>query len=110
MVEVTEKPVDLFGRVDNRGTKARGPLEFMTSATSNNLLHVHDALTVTYAGAFKTQELQYLGINYRQVLNGEGLALFVTGSDGWGDRARRSCNCCGIGPRAPISKPGSASR
>ena len=25
VVEVTEKPVDLYGRVDNRGTKARGP-------------------------------------------------------------------------------------
>jgi hemolysin activation/secretion protein len=84
VVEVTEKPVDLFGRVDNRGTKARGPLEFLTSGTSNNLLHIHDAMTVTYAGAFKTQELQYLGLNYRQVLNSEGLAFFVTGSDGWG--------------------------
>ena len=30
VVEVTEKPVDLFGRVDNRGTKARGPMQFLT--------------------------------------------------------------------------------
>jgi hemolysin activation/secretion protein len=106
VVEVTEKPVDLFGRVDNRGTKARGPMEFLTSGTSNNLLHIHDALTVTYAGAFKTQELQYLGINYRQVLNSEGLAFFVTGSDGWGRPGTQERNSCAIGPRALISKAG----
>jgi hemolysin activation/secretion protein len=84
VVEVTIKPVDAFGRMDNRGTKARGPMEFMTSATSNNLLHIHDALTVTYAGAFQTQELQYFGVNYRQVLTAEGLTAFVNGSVGYG--------------------------
>jgi len=84
VVEVEVKPVDLFGRVDNRGTKARGPNEFMTSATSNNLLHIHDALTVTYAGAFQTRELQYFGANYRQVLNSEGLTAFINGSYGYG--------------------------
>jgi len=84
VVEVVIKPADLFGRVDNRGTRARGPNEFMTSATANNLLHIHDALTVTYAGAFQTRELQYFGANYRQVLNGEGLTFFANGSYGYG--------------------------
>src|SRR5262249_52518687 len=42
VVEVTQKPVDFFARVDNRGTPARGPLEFLTSTTVNNLLHSHD--------------------------------------------------------------------
>jgi hemolysin activation/secretion protein len=84
VVEVEIKPVDLFGRVDNRGTKARGPNEFMTSVTNNNLLHIHDALTVTYAGAFQTRELQYFGANYRQVLNSEGLTAFINGSYGYG--------------------------
>ena len=42
VVEVTEKPVDLFARVDNRGTKARGPGQFMTQAVANNWLRMHE--------------------------------------------------------------------
>ena len=84
VVEVTQKPVDLFARVDNRGTPARGPMQFMTSATVNNLLHIHDALTLTYAGAFKTRELTYYGAAYRQVLTSEGLTFFANGSYGYG--------------------------
>jgi hemolysin activation/secretion protein len=84
VVEVTHKPVDFFARVDNRGTPARGPLEFLTSTTVNNLLHSHDAFTLTAAGAFKTRELQYYAANYRQVLTGEGLTYFATASYGFG--------------------------
>jgi hemolysin activation/secretion protein len=84
VVEMTLKPIDSFSRVDNRGTAARGPLEFLTSTTVNNLLHGHDALTLTAAGAFKTRELQYYAANYRQVLTGEGLTYFATASYGFG--------------------------
>ena len=45
VVEVTEKPVDFFGRIDNRGTHARGPLEYLTTVTANNWLRMHEALT-----------------------------------------------------------------
>jgi hemolysin activation/secretion protein len=84
VVEVTEKPLDYLGRVDNRGTPARGPMEFLNSATINNLLHIHDSLTLTYAGAFKTRELTYYGATYRQVLTPEGLTVFANGSYGYG--------------------------
>jgi hemolysin activation/secretion protein len=84
VVEVTVKPVDLYGRVDNRGTPARGPIEFLTTATVNNLLRIHDAFSVSYAGASKTKELQYYAANYRQVLNSEGLTAFINASYGFG--------------------------
>ena len=84
VVEVTEKPVDLLARVDNRGTQGQGPLEFMASVTINNLLRVHDAFTFTYAGPFKTEELKYIYGQYSQVLNAEGLLFFVDGSTGYG--------------------------
>src|SRR5437588_9927387 len=84
VVEVTHKPGDFFARVDNRGTPARGPLEFLTSTTVNNLLHSYDAFTLTAAGAFKTRELQYYAANYRQGLTGEGLTYFATASYGFG--------------------------
>jgi hemolysin activation/secretion protein len=84
VVEVTQKPVDFFGRVDNRGTHARGPLEFLTSVTANNWLRMHEALTLTAAGAFQTQELQFYSAIYRQVLTGEGLTFFANASYGFG--------------------------
>ena len=84
VVEVTKKPVDFFSRVDNRGTPAQGPLEFLTSPTVNNFFGGHEALTLTAAGAFKTRELQYYAANYRQVLTGEGLTYFATASYGFG--------------------------
>src|SRR5205823_632852 len=82
VVEVTLKPVDFFSRVDNRGTPARGPLEYLSSTTFNNLFGGHEALTLTAAGAFKTRELQFYGANYRQVLNPEGLTYFANAIGG----------------------------
>jgi hemolysin activation/secretion protein len=84
VVEMTLKPIDFFSRVDNRGTPARGPLEFLSSTTFNNLFGGHEALTLTAAGAFKTRELQFYAANYRQVLNPEGLTYFATASYGFG--------------------------
>jgi hemolysin activation/secretion protein len=84
VVEVTLKPIDFFSRVDNRGTPARGPLEYLSSTTFNNLFGGHEALTLTAAGAFKTRELQFYAANYRQVLNPEGLTYFATASYGFG--------------------------
>jgi hemolysin activation/secretion protein len=84
VVEVTQKPIDFFGRHDNRGTHARGPLEYLTSTSFNNLFGGHEALTLTAAGAFPTRELQYYAANYRQVLTGEGLTYFATASYGFG--------------------------
>jgi hemolysin activation/secretion protein len=80
VVEVAEKPVDLFARVDNRGTKARGPTQYLTSLNLNNLGGMHEAWTVTQAGAFQFKELQYWMVSYRQVLTSEGLTFFANNS------------------------------
>ena len=77
VVQVEEKPFDAQGEVDNRGTKARGPLEFFDSATENNLLGLHESFTLTYAAAIPLRTLEYLSGGYRQVLTSEGLSLFV---------------------------------
>ena len=77
VVEVVEKPLDAFSRVDNRGTKARGPLQYFNSINLNNLGRVHESWTLSTAGAFQVTELQYWMAGYRQVLTSEGLALFV---------------------------------
>jgi hemolysin activation/secretion protein len=84
VVEVAKKRVDAKGQIDNRGTPARGPFEFLGSATVNNLLGQHEAVTFTYAGVVPINELHYAAINYKQVLTSEGLAFFADGSDAWG--------------------------
>jgi hemolysin activation/secretion protein len=85
IVELTgQSLVDWAARVDNRGPPGQGPLEFLASVTANNLLRVHDAFTLTYAGPFKAQELKYIYGQYSQVLIPEGLTWFVDASDGWG--------------------------
>lgn len=84
VVEVEEKPIDALGRFDNRGTKARGPLEYLGSATVNNALRMHESFTLNYAGTSQMSELHYLAGSYRQVLSPEGLAAFVNASTGYG--------------------------
>src|SRR3954466_15428190 len=85
VVEVTEKPIDALARIDNRGTIARGPWQYLGSATLNNTVaRAHEAFTVTYAGTFQVEELQFLAASYRQVLNSEGLTAFINASYGFG--------------------------
>jgi hemolysin activation/secretion protein len=80
VVEVDEKPIDYHGRVDNRGTKARGPWQHFNSVSFNNLGRVHESWTLGYAAATQSKELRYGVIGYRQVLNSEGLTMFVNQS------------------------------
>ena len=85
IVEVAEKPLDGMARIDNRGTIARGPWQYVGSATLNNTVaRAHEAFTLTYAGTFQVEELQYLAFGYRQVLNSEGLTAFINASHGFG--------------------------
>lgn len=77
VVEMTEKHIDAMGRVDNRGTPARGPIQYLAATTLNNLLGQHEALTLSWASVEPVRELQYYSLNYRQVLNSEGLTFFA---------------------------------
>ena len=60
IVEVTEKRIDAIARIDNRGTHARGPWQYLGSARSTTSSAAHEAFTVTWAGTFQLEELQYL--------------------------------------------------
>jgi hemolysin activation/secretion protein len=84
IVEVAEKRVDAVARIDNRGTEARGPWQYLGSVSVNNILGVHEQFTATWAGTFQLEELQYFAASYRQVLNSEGLTGFVNASYGFG--------------------------
>jgi hemolysin activation/secretion protein len=84
IVEVTEKPIDASARIDNRGTQARGPWQYLGQVSFNNLLGMHEQFNFTTAGTFQFKELQYFAAGYRQVLNSEGLTGFVNASYGFG--------------------------
>ena len=84
IVEVAEKMIDAVARIDNRGTPARGPWQYLGQFTLNNLATMHEALTITYGGAFEFEELQFVGATYRQVLTSEGLFAFISATHGIG--------------------------
>jgi hemolysin activation/secretion protein len=84
VVEVVEKTIDAMARVDNRGSPARGPYQYLGSVTLNNILGAHEAFTATWAGTFQFEELQYFAAGYKQVLTSEGLIAFVNASYGFG--------------------------
>ncbi|MFL6931341.1 MAG: ShlB/FhaC/HecB family hemolysin secretion/activation protein [Xanthobacteraceae bacterium] len=106
VVEVTEKRLDLQGRVDNHGSKARGPGEFLASATVNNIVGMHEAFTATYAGSVQLRELQYVAANYRQVLNSEGLTAFANASYSWGRPGTRELELLEYKTRALYAETG----
>jgi hemolysin activation/secretion protein len=80
IVTISEKPLDLLVRLDNRGTNTKGPYQSLGSATFNNLFGQHESLTFIYADTFNLSELEYFGAKYRQVLNIEGLAFLLNGT------------------------------
>ena len=84
VVEMKEKPVDVSAQIDNHGTEARGPWEYLVSATFNNILGQQESLTATLAGATQTSELTYAALGYKQVLNEEGLTAFAAVNYSWG--------------------------
>jgi hemolysin activation/secretion protein len=84
IVEMTEKKIDALARSDNLGSTGRGPYQYLASASIKNLMHAHEAFTVTAAGSWQFKELTYVAANYRQVLNSEGLSAYVFAGYGWG--------------------------
>jgi hemolysin activation/secretion protein len=107
IVEVTEKPVDLMARIDNRGTIARGPWQYLGTATLNNTVaRAHEAFTVAYAGTFQVEELQYIAFNYRQVLNSEGLTAFINASHGFGRPGTRELRDLDYRTRSTVLEAG----
>ena len=85
VVEMTEKKLDARASVDNRGTEGRGPYQYTLTGTANNVLKQHEALSVTYAGSFEFEEMQYVSGTYSQVLNSEGLTFSFSGSYSTGE-------------------------
>ncbi|MDH1271217.1 hypothetical protein N5C81_26805 [Rhizobium pusense] len=84
-VEMDHKPFSWGAQVDNRGTKGRGPWQYLTTVEANNALGLQERMGLVYAGSFDTEELQYIAGNFSVVLNSEGLTSFSNISYSNGD-------------------------
>lgn len=85
IVDATEKPLDAFVQIDNRGTDARGPWQASVGVTVSNLLGQHESVSLTVSEALDLGELHHVSSSWRQVLNAEGLLAFGDVSLSWGE-------------------------
>lgn len=106
VVEASEKGVEWSGRVDNRGTQARGPIQAVNSLTLNNLAGLNEQLTVSYSNAFPTHELQFGSVSYRQVLDADGLAIFASVSRSRGAPGTKSLRDLDFASRGHYAETG----
>ncbi len=79
VVEATTKHIDASASVDNRGSKGRGPIQYVLQGAAHNLVRLHESIGVTYASVPNADELTYFAADAAFVLNGEGLKLAFSG-------------------------------
>ena len=109
VVALTEKPIDAFGRFDNRGTPTRGPREFLFGATFNNFLHANEAFSINWAATVPDpKELEYFAANWRQVLTSEGLFAFINSSYAFGQPGSQTLRLLGFNTRSLYVEAGLA--
>lgn len=106
VIEVSEKPIEASARVDNRGTRSRGPYQFLTTATFNNVLGWHDLFSAAYAGVSPLKQLQYLSGTYKQVLTSEGFTGFANASYSWGKPGTQELEALEFTTRSTIVEAG----
>ena len=85
VMEMAFKPYDASISVDNHGTEASGPYQGTIEGHLNNALGLHERFGGGYTIAGPqdgslTPELHYFFFDYSQILNGEGLALQLSGN------------------------------
>jgi hemolysin activation/secretion protein len=84
VVEIEEKPLDLYARAETQRVRNQQNAQVVGSATFNNPTGQHEALTIGYTGWRSTTPLQFAIATYRHILTSEGLTGFAEASRGWG--------------------------
>jgi hemolysin activation/secretion protein len=83
VIMVEQKAVDLFGQVDNRGTRYLGPLQLNAGARLNSPFGFYEGISLQAVTAFSDandREMDYFSAGWSQPLNQEGTKLSVSGS------------------------------
>ena len=70
-----------FMALDNRGSRAIGPLEASAGIDLNNILGLNEQTSLLLASAIPTRELRYVAVRHTEILNAEGWRLALSASD-----------------------------
>ncbi len=83
VIIVEQKPFDLFGQIDNRGTRYLGPMQMNAGTRINSLLGLYEGISLQAASAFSDlddPEMKHIAAGWAQPLNAEGTRLSLSGS------------------------------
>jgi len=75
---VTHRTVTGYAAVDNRGSKAIGPLQGQVGINLNSLFGLNDRTALQLATVSPVDELQYAAIQHDEILSPEGTRLSVS--------------------------------
>ncbi|MDR3490329.1 MAG: POTRA domain-containing protein [Bradyrhizobium sp.] len=77
-LDMTQQPISGQITVNNRGSEGRGPVQFIGSLALNNLAHQDESLGLTFATVPDARQLMYGALDFKKILNSEGLSLLVS--------------------------------
>lgn len=84
VLTMQENAADGYVSVDNHGVEASGPYQAIVGGGLNNRLRIHERIEAAFVVAGPSDdddiELGYFSGRYEQVVNSEGLRLFVDGN------------------------------
>ncbi len=80
LLRVEQKQINASVSVDNRGTKAQGPIQVYGSFTLNNPFGMFSETSGSYVQALPGKELRYFAFSNQQTLNSEGTTLKLSAS------------------------------
>lgn len=79
-VVMTSHDYDGFAQIDNRGTRYLGPVQAQVEGRQNGFFGCYDQIRARVATSVPTDELQFVEVGHRSVLNEDGLAVDVSAS------------------------------
>jgi hemolysin activation/secretion protein len=74
-IVVSRKPYDVFGQIDNRGTRFMGPLQVTIGTRLNNPFGTYEGINLQYATAPFEHGMQFGSVSVTEPLDHEGTTL-----------------------------------
>ena len=74
-IVASQRPVDAYAGFDNHGSRYIGSLQYYAGVALNSLFGAGERISLNYAGAAPTSELQYISGQVEVPLGGDGMML-----------------------------------
>ena len=110
VIVITDKPTDGFVRIDNRGTKYNGPVQYWLGTGINSLFGGYERTTGRFITSDDSKELIYLEFGHEQQIGTEGvkLNLFLARTDSEPDFGKSLIQRLNIVSRSDLLKIGAS--